>query len=110
MSRCTKEVVIMPEENRRVAVIAIWIEARESVVEVNRLLSGYQELVRGRMGLPFRDFSASLISLILEGTTDQMGALSGKLGMLPGVTAKILFLTRQLPKKETRPTAPGGEA
>ena len=46
MSRCTKEVVIMPEENRRVAVIAIWIEARESVVEVNRLLSGYQELVR----------------------------------------------------------------
>ncbi len=100
----------MPEENRRVAVIAIWIEARESVVEVNRLLSGYQELVRGRRGLPFRDFSASLISLILEGTTDQMGALSGKLGMLPGVTAKILFLTRQPPKKETRPTAPGGEA
>ena len=110
MSRCAKEVVIMPEGNRRVAVIAIWIEARESVVEVNRLLSGYQELVRGRMGLPFRDFSASLISLILEGTTDQMGALSGKLGMLPGVTAKILFLTRQPPKKETRPTAPGGEA
>ena len=89
----------MLEENRRVAVIAIWVETRESVEGVNRLLSGYQELVRGRMGLPFREFSASLISLILEGTTDQLGALSGQLGMLPGVTAKILFLTRQNPPR-----------
>ncbi len=80
--------------NKRVAVIAIWIEDRTVVPEVNRLLSDYQELMRGRMGLPFRDFSANLISLILEGNTDQLGALSGKLGMLSGVTAKILYLTK----------------
>lgn len=79
---------------KRVAVIAIWIEDRSAVPEVNRLLSDFQELMRGRMGLPFRDFSANLISLILEGNTDQLGALSGKLGMLSGVTAKILFLTK----------------
>lgn len=84
----------MSSDSTRVAVIAIWIQERSSVEEVNRLLGSYQELVRGRMGLPFRDFSASLISLILEGNTDQLGALSGKLGMLPGVTAKILFLTK----------------
>ena len=80
--------------NKRVAVIAIWIQDRTAVPEVNRLLSEYQELMRGRMGLPFRDFSANLISLILEGNTDQLGALSGKLGMLSGVTAKILYLTK----------------
>lgn len=80
--------------NKRVAVIAIWIENREAVPDVNRFLSDYQELMRGRMGIPFRDFSANLISLILEGTTDQLGALSGRLGMLNGVSAKILYLTK----------------
>lgn len=79
---------------KRIAVVAVWIEDRGVVPEVNRLLGEYQELMRGRMGLPFRDFSANLISLILEGNTDQLGALSGKLGMLHGVTAKILFLTK----------------
>lgn len=78
---------------KRVAVIAIWIENREVVAEVNRLLSDFQELMRGRMGVPFRDFGANLISLILEGNTDQLGALAGKLGMLPGVTAKTTYLT-----------------
>lgn len=79
---------------KRVAVIAIWIENREVVAEVNRLLSDFQELMRGRMGVPFRDFGANLISLILEGNTDQLGALAGKLGMLPGVTAKTTYLTK----------------
>lgn len=80
--------------NKRVAVIAIWIENREAVPEVNRILSDFQELMRGRMGIPFRDASANLISLILEGTNEQLGALSGKLGMLKGVTAKTLYLTK----------------
>ncbi len=52
---------------------------------VNQILSDHGEIIVGRMGLPYRDRNLSLISLIVDGTTDELGALTGKLGMLVGV-------------------------
>jgi len=40
------------------------------------------------MGIPYHERQVSVISLIVDGTTDQIGALTGKLGNLPGVTVK----------------------
>ena len=55
---------------------------------MNTLLSDYGSLVLGRMGLPMPNRGISVISLIVEGTTDDIGALTGKLGRLPGVDVK----------------------
>jgi putative iron-only hydrogenase system regulator len=46
------------------------------------------------VGLPQRDRGLNIISIIVDGTTDQVGALTGKLGMLDGVQTKSLLLTK----------------
>lgn len=40
------------------------------------------------MGIPYREREVSVIVLILDGDTDVIGALSGKLGNLPGISVK----------------------
>ncbi|MDD4658355.1 MAG: CopG family transcriptional regulator, partial [Eubacteriales bacterium] len=42
----------------------------------------------GRMGIPYRDRHVAVISLIVDGTTDEIGSLTGKLGEVKGVSVK----------------------
>jgi len=79
----------------RIGVIAILVEERQTAVpRVNELLSEFGQAIMGRIGLPCREKGVSIIAIIVEGTTDQLGALSGKLGMIPGVRTKSLLLTK----------------
>lgn len=73
---------------KRIGVVGIVVENPDSVSKLNAILHEYAELVLGRMGVPYRERSISVISLIVEGTTDQIGGLTGKLGNLPGVNVK----------------------
>ncbi|WP_026486739.1 TM1266 family iron-only hydrogenase system putative regulator [Caldanaerobius polysaccharolyticus] len=79
---------------KRIGVIGIVVEHREQVADsLNRILSEYGDIIVGRMGIPYRDRGLSVISLIVDGTTDEIGALTGKLGNLAGVRVKTA-LTR----------------
>ena len=79
----------------RIGVIAILVEERQTAVpRVNELLREFGQAIMGRIGLPCREKGVSIIAIIVEGTTDQLGALSGKLGMIPGVRTKSLLLTK----------------
>jgi putative iron-only hydrogenase system regulator len=81
--------------DKRIGVIAILVEGRgQSVVRVNELLSEYGHIIIGRLGIPYREKGVSVISITVEGTTDEVGALSGKLGMVSGVKTKSLLLTK----------------
>lgn len=73
---------------KRVGVIGIVIESFENVGQVNAILHEYADLVVGRMGIPYREKGISVISLIVDGTTDDIGAMTGKLGRIPGVSVK----------------------
>lgn len=58
-------------------------------VEVQKILSEYPEIIMGRMGIPsVEDGSISVITLIVNTTTDELGSLTGKLGRLKGVNVK----------------------
>ena len=81
----------------RIAVIAIIIEDSGSVEELNKTLHQYAEFVVGRMGVPYRPKAVSVISVILDAPQDVISALSGKLGMLPGVSSKTVY--SKLPKE-----------
>lgn len=74
--------------DKRIGVIAIIVENKESVEAVNKLLSSFGEIIIGRMGVPYKEKNISVISIIVDGTTDDIGALTGKLGRLRGVTVK----------------------
>jgi hypothetical protein len=74
----------------RIAAISILIEAPESVETVNAILHEYAPYVLGRLGIPYREKGISVISLVLDAPMDVTNALSGKLGRLPGVSAKAV--------------------
>ncbi|MBB6215821.1 putative iron-only hydrogenase system regulator [Anaerosolibacter carboniphilus] len=73
---------------KRIGVVAVIVEDKESVEQVNKLLSTYGEIIVGRMGIPYKEKHVNVISIIVDGTTDDIGGLTGKLGRLRGVTVK----------------------
>jgi putative iron-only hydrogenase system regulator len=78
---------------KRIGIIGIIIQERDkAAAKVNTILSDHGQMIVGRMGLPFRERGISIIDLIIEATTDEVGALTGKLGMLDGVQVKSLLV------------------
>jgi len=73
---------------KRLGVIGIVIENRQVVPQVNAILSDHADMIIGRMGLPHQEKDVSIIALIVDGTTDQVGSMTGKLGNLKNVTVK----------------------
>ena len=76
--------------DNRVSVVSIMIKDEEAAVEVNKLLHEFRQYVVGRMGIPYREKRASIISVVFDAPGDITSSLSGKLGMLRGVSAKTL--------------------
>lgn len=74
----------------RVSVVSIIIKDEEAAGEVNKLLHEFRRYVVGRMGIPYRQKDVSIISVVLDAPGDITSSLSGKLGMLRGVSAKTL--------------------
>ena len=75
----------------RVAVISIIIENPDSVQAMNELLHQYSSYVIGRMGIPYRAKGINIISVAVDAPQDQISALSGKIGRLPGVSAEAAY-------------------
>ncbi|MFH5960598.1 TM1266 family iron-only hydrogenase system putative regulator [Clostridium perfringens] len=72
----------------RIAVVAIVIESLDNIKEVNSILSEYDKLIVGRMGLPYKEKNIRVISIVVDGTTDEISAITGKIGKLKGVSVK----------------------
>ncbi|HHW02950.1 MAG TPA: CopG family transcriptional regulator [Thermoanaerobacterales bacterium] len=78
----------MPKE-RRISVVGIIVTNREeSADKVNEILSRYGHYIIGRMGIPYREKGISVMALIVDASTDELGALTGQLGSIPGVKVK----------------------
>ena len=75
----------------RVALIGIIVEEPESVAPLNELLHEFRDYIIGRMGIPYRPRNISVISVTLDAPNDVISSLSGKLGMLKGVTARAVL-------------------
>jgi putative iron-only hydrogenase system regulator len=74
---------------KRVGFIGIIVEDRQKVSDqLNHILSEFGERVVARVGLPYKERGVSVITLIVDATTDEVGALTGKLGALEGVSVK----------------------
>ena len=75
----------------RVAVMGIIVEDTQSVEQLNALLHDYGSYIVGRMGIPYRERKVNIISIVLDAPADAISALSGKAGMLPGVSCKAVY-------------------
>lgn len=74
--------------DKRIGVIGIIIENLSHISEVNEILHQYGNVIVGRMGIPYKERGVNVISLIVDGTTDDIGALTGKLGKIKGLSVK----------------------
>lgn len=78
---------------QRIGVVGIVVRDRlTSAPKVNQILSEYAHIIIGRMGVPYRDRGISVIALIVDGDTDTLGAMTGKLGALSGVRVKTAIM------------------
>ncbi len=89
-------VILSPEKEMifmetRIAILGIIVENTEYADGVNQILHEYGSYIVGRMGIPYRERKLSVISVIIDASTDVIGALSGKLGMLEGVSVKTVY-------------------
>ena len=74
---------------KRLGFVGIIIHNRKKAAPVvNNILTEFGDLFMGRMGIPHIKKELSVIILIVNATTDEVGALSGKLGKVNGVSVK----------------------
>ena len=75
----------------RVAVISIIIEDPASVQPMNEILHQYADHIIGRMGIPYRQRGINIISIAVDAPMNVINTLSGRIGKLPGVSAKAAY-------------------
>jgi putative iron-only hydrogenase system regulator len=79
----------MSENLKRLGFIGIIIDDREKYAgAVNEILSKYSGIILARTGLPNAKGNTSIITLVIDATTDELGMLTGKLGNIRGVSVK----------------------
>lgn len=76
--------------DKRIALLGIIVEEMDSAEKINAILHECRDSIIGRMGIPYRQAGVSIISVVLDAESDLVSALSGKLGMLPGVSVKSI--------------------
>lgn len=82
---------------KKIAVIcAILEDPVVSQREFNQIVSQYQGIIRGRMGIPFDQENMAAISITVVATMDQINALTGKLGKLKQVSVKIAVSNKEV--------------
>lgn len=75
----------------RVAIISIVVEKSGDVEKLNRILHEYGSYIIGRMGMPYPKREVSLISVAMDAPADAISAMTGKIGMIGGITSKALY-------------------
>jgi len=79
----------MTTTSQRIGAVTIIVYQPDPAVEiVNSILHDFSHLIVGRMGIPYRERGLSVISLIVDGSTDDIGALTGRLGQVHSVSVK----------------------
>ena len=75
----------------RVAVISIIVTNADRVDALNELLHEYSEYILGRMGIPYREKDVNIISVAIDAPMDKINSLTGALGRLKGISAKVNY-------------------
>lgn len=82
---------------KKIAMIcAILDEPNLCQKEFNEVISKYQHMVKGRMGIPFDDEHVAAICVTIVGEPDEINALTGKLGNIPNVQVKTAISKKEI--------------
>jgi len=85
---------------KRIGSALILVEEHSEVNLLNEILSRHAHIIISRQGIPLRERKINLISLVLEGSTDEIGALTGQVGRLRNIRIKSLLIPLKEQKDE----------
>jgi len=85
---------------KRIGSALILVEEFSEVSLLNEILTRHAQIIISRQGIPLREKKINLISLVLEGSTDEIGALTGQVGRLKSVRVKSLLIPLKEQKHE----------
>lgn len=77
-------------EKRISEITIIILDRKVAAKQVNDILFQYGDMILARMGVPYREKNLHIISIVIEASTDEVGALTGKLGQVPDVKVKSI--------------------
>jgi len=85
-----QEVFILstPEIDKRLGVVGIVIDDLSAAEDVNSILHDFSSIIIGRMGIPYRERGVSVISITVDGSMDEISALTGRLGRVKHISVK----------------------
>ena len=73
---------------KRIGSALILLQDNTEITRLNEILSRHAQIIIGRQCIPLREKKINIISLVLEGSTDEIGALTGQIGRLAGIEIK----------------------
>ncbi len=83
--------------NNRIGVLGVILENPEEIQDVfNAVVSEHKNLIRGRLGIPFREEGISVISLVVVGTMDEINSFTGRLGNIQGLTVRTSISKKEI--------------
>lgn len=85
----------------RLGFVGLVVEDRDQAARINQILSEFGDMIRGRIGVPDKETGIGVIGLIVEGSNDRLGAMTGKLGNVKGVQVKSALTGKERKSKET---------
>ena len=74
----------------KIAVVAVIVSDLSAVERINALFHEFGSHIIGRMGLPYKEKKVNVISVVMDAPQEVINSLSGKLGMINGVSSKVL--------------------
>lgn len=75
----------------RIALIGIIVEDSNEIEKLNLILHEYSTYIIGRMGIPYKEKDVCVISIVIDARNDVISSLSGKLGMIKGISVKTMY-------------------
>ncbi|MEO0238478.1 MAG: TM1266 family iron-only hydrogenase system putative regulator [candidate division WOR-3 bacterium] len=84
----------LSSDSDRLGLIGIFVNDKEAVKPLQEIISAYSSKILGRAG--FNVPESTVIVLLFKGSTDDLGAFTGKIGKIKGIQVKTLL------KKELR--------
>ena len=81
----------MENAENKIAIVAVVIKNKDSVARVNAVFHDYADFVLGRLGVPYKEKNVNIISVAIDAPQTVLNSLSGKLGMIDGVSSKLMI-------------------
>lgn len=91
ISQPEKKNVALKDNGRSIAAITIIANDNEMADKINGLFHEYNEMMIGRMGMPYKECGLYIINVTLDGPEEEIMKLSHRLNVLPGVSVKTTF-------------------